>query len=289
MIDSRLDEVLNAVLRLKTDREWGQAKAVLDEALATWPQDQQLHVQLAEVAIAQQNPAQAHASYERALAIGPRTAEVEFAAGTAASAAGKLERAIEHFAAAQAAKPNDHLAPLFLAQVQLKLGELSEAKKNLLLSATLKPDVAITWGTLAEIALRENVVSLAVQHARRARDIEPESPLWRLLEARALKRDNKPSQALALFEGLAATDLLDPPIVQLLSECYGLAGRPKDAAIMFEKLVEADTTRGDLTLQTAQWWERAGDLPKAISWAQRAKFLLVEGAAEMHARLTAPK
>jgi predicted Zn-dependent protease len=254
--------------------------------LLAWPSEQQLHVQLAEVAIAQQRAADAHASYERALAIGPRTFEIECAAGSAASAANKLDRALEHFAAAQAAKPSDHLAPLFLAQVQVKLGQLAEAKKNLLLSATLQPDVAITWGTLAEIALRENVVSLAIQHARRARDLEPQSPLWRLLEARALKRDNKPSQALALFEGMDPADLLDPPIIQLLSECYGLAGRPQDAALLFEKLVAADTTRGDLTLQTAQWHERAQNIPKAIEWSQRAMFLQVEGAQAMYERLT---
>lgn len=287
VVNEKLDATLNAVVRLKTDREWGQAKAVLDEALQTWPTEQQLHVQLAEVFVAMERPGDAHASYERALATGTRTAEIEFAAGTAASAAGKLDRAAEHFAAAQTARPNDYLAPLFLAQVQVKQNQLSEAKKNLLLSATLKPEIAITWGTLAEIALRENVVTLAVQHAQRARDLEPTNALWRLLEARALKRDNKPSQALALFEGMEPADLLEPSIVQLLGECYGLAGRPKDGALMFEKLVSAESTRGDLVLLTAQWWERAGDNAKAMQWAQRAMFMQVDGAEAMYNRLKA--
>jgi protein O-GlcNAc transferase len=286
-VNEKLDAALNAAVRLKTDREWGKAKAVLQEALQTWPAEQQLHIQLAETQVAMEQYADAYASYERALAIGPREAGVEFAAGTAASAANKLDRAAEHFAAAQTAKPTDHLPPLFLAQVQVKQGNLAEAKKNLLLSSRLKPDEAITWGTLAEIALRENVVNLAVQHAQRARDLEPANPLWRLVEARALKRDNKPSQALALFEGMEPADLLDEPIVQLLGECYGLAGRPKDGALMFERLVAAETTRGDLVLQTAQWWERAGDKAKAQSWAQRAMFMQVDGAEAMFNRLKA--
>lgn len=284
--DARIDALVKSIEDLRRNQEWAKAEAILTEAIAANASRQDLHVMLAEVQVGRQDFTAAYASYERALASGPRDPDLEFAAGTAASAAGKPERAAEHYLAAQAARPDNWQTALYLAQVQLKLNQLPEAKKNLLVAVRLRDDLAIGWGTLAEIALRENASSMALQHVQKARALEPEVIHWRIIEGRALKREARPEEALQLFIGLDDAQLLEPGVMGLMGECYGLLKRPGDAATIFSRVADRFGDRGELALQAAQWWERAGDNAKALAYAQRAEYLKIDGAAEMVERLS---
>ena len=193
----KLDDILNTVQSLKRDQQWDKAETLLTSAIARNADEQALYVQYAEVLIGKNQQEQAYEQYEKALAIGPRSAELEFVAGTTASAANRLDRAEEHFGAAQAQNKTDWKPPLFLAQVQVKQSNFAEAKKNLLMATHLKSDLGVAWGTLAEIAMRENDASIALQHIAKARELEPDSVLWRLVQARALKRLGKPQRSTA--------------------------------------------------------------------------------------------
>lgn len=281
----KLDDVLNAVQSLKRDGEWDKAEIVLTSAIGKNAEEQALYVQYAEVLIGKNQQEKAYEQYEKALAIGPRSAELEFVAGTTASAAGRLDRAEEHFGAAQAQNKTDWKPPLFLAQVQVKQNNFAEAKKNLLLATHLKSDLGVAWGTLAEISLRENDANLALQHAMKARELEPESVLWRLVQARALKRLGKPQEALDALAGLDETQRLEPGILAIMGECYGLLRKPGDAAAMFAGMSDRFGDRGELALEAAQWYERAGDTANAKKYAERASFLSVAGASELLERL----
>ena len=88
----QLDDILNAAQSFKRDGEWDKAESLLSSAIAKNAEEQALYVQYAEVFIGKQQPDNAYEQYEKALAIGPRTAELEFAAGSTASAAGRLDR-----------------------------------------------------------------------------------------------------------------------------------------------------------------------------------------------------
>ena len=116
-----------------------------------------------------------------------------------ASTLGKLDAAVSHYTNAQSIDPSAARYPLFLAQVQIKLNKVDEAKANLLRSGRIDPDQAVVWGTLAELAMRENKPGVAQQHIAKARQIEPGVTEWRLIEARALKRSNKPEEAIKLL------------------------------------------------------------------------------------------
>lgn len=281
----KLDDILNAVQSLKRDQQWDKAEALLTSAIAKNAEEQALYVQYAEVLIGKDQQDKAYEQYEKALAIGPRSAELEFVAGTTASAAGRLDRAEEHFGAAQAQNKTDWKPPLFLAQVQVKQNNFAEAKKNLLMATHLKSDLGVAWGTLAEIALRENDASIALQHIAKARELEPDSVLWRLVQARALKRVGKPQEALDALAGLDETQRLEPGILAIMGECYGLLRKPADAAALYAGMSDRFGDRGELALEAAQWFERAGDKENARKYAERASFLSVAGATELLERV----
>jgi tetratricopeptide (TPR) repeat protein len=280
-----LDEILNAAATLKRDGAFNKAESLLREAISRHIAEQRLYVEYAEVLVATRREREAYEQYEKALAAAEGTHAIHLAAGSVASMIGRLDRAAEHFAAAQQADKTDWRAPLFLAQVQMKLSQNPEAMKNLMLAVNLKPDAAIAWGSLAELELRDNKLPLAVQHVAKARELEPASTVWRVLEARILKRENKPDEALALLAGLDAAQRLEPGVLNTMAECLGMLSRPRDAAKLYAEASQAQPLRGDLAMLAAQWNERAGDKAAALTFAKRAAGAGEEHAADMVARL----
>jgi tetratricopeptide (TPR) repeat protein len=269
----KVDQILNAVLPLRTQQEWGKAEAILNEAIRTYPGEQVFYVQLGELLALQRKSKEAHAMFARAIAIGPSDAGIELAAGTVASDAGLTERAMEHYSQAQTLDATNWQAPLFLAQVQARVGKTAEAKKNLMLASQLKPDLAVAWGSLAELLLRENSVGPALQMVAKARTIEPDNVVWRLIEARALKRDNKPEAALQLLIGMDDAAKLQPGVLPLMGECFGLMNRPMDAAKQFGQVSDRFADKAELAVEAARWYQRAGDAAQAKKYAQRAQYL----------------
>jgi predicted Zn-dependent protease len=289
---SKVADIIAAAEKLRLQGDTAQSETVLRTAAREYATDQSLQIALAELLIekAGHAPTQADAnlirtdaysSYERALAIGPRDPKLEFVAGTLAAKLGNLPRAVEHYSSAQAADATDARFPLYLAQVQISLKQDLEAKANLLLAAKLSPDNPVVWGTLADIAVRENKIPIALQHIRRARELEPRSVLWRVIEARALKRDNKPEEALQLLIGLDANERLEPGVAQVMAESYGMLSKFNEAADVYAAASAANPTDGVIALEAARWLKAAGRTKEAREHADRAAILGVEGAREI--------
>jgi tetratricopeptide (TPR) repeat protein len=281
----RLDGILNAARDLLRTGEHAKADAVLAAAIEQYPREQVLLLARAELLAGAKRAEEAYALYARALEVGPREGEIEFAAGTVASMAGKHEAAAEHYRAAQVKMPRDHRPPLYLAQVQVRLRQTDAAKANLVLAGTINPEVAVTWGTLADLELAAGDSALALQHVRRARDLEPRVTLWRVIEARALKRDGRPEEAIQVLQGVDPAERFEPAVLTLMGECLGLLRRPGEAAAIYVAAAEHDAGNPRLALEAALWLERAGERARAAEWAQRAKLLGAQGADAALARL----
>jgi len=277
--------ILQTAEKLRAQGDGKKAEAMLRTASQAHPNDQSLAIGLAEFLVADRQLEDAYASYARALAIGPPDAVLEFAAGTVANMLGRSTQAIEHYSAAQSADKSDPRYPLYLAQIQAKENLVTEAKANLLIAAKLDPDNAVVWGTLADLSLRANQASLALQHVRKARALQPEATVWRVIEARALKRENKPEEALGVLIGLSPNQRLEPGVLQTMAECYGLIGDNEAAAGLYAAATQAEPMDGALTLEHALWVERAGRPDDALKIAERAALLLAKGAPEVVARL----
>lgn len=288
-LSQRIDAVLNAATTLTRDTKYSQAQAVLLQAAQEFPTEQRIQQELGNVYLAQQQVDNAYQAYSKALQIGPATAALELMAGSAANMSDRLEEAESHFLAAQKSDPSDFKATIFLAQVQIKQEKHDAAKANLLIASKLKPEAALPWGNLAEIALRENKLEIAKQHIAKARELDPVANIWRIIEARILKRDNKPQQALEILIGLPEEEQFEPVILETMLQCYGMLSRPADAAKLASRASDANPARGDLAMQAAQWCERANDVPGALEMASRARDCGETGAEDFIKRLSQPK
>ena len=267
--------------------EFTAAIARLEKAIISAPKHQGLRLKLAEALIHNAQSAAALMQLEEALSIGPESPALHFDTATVAAAAGKPEQAIKHYEIAQTKSPTDSRIPLYLAMVRLKQGEDAKAQAALIRAVTLAPDLAEGWGTLADIALRANSLDLAQQHVTKARTLQPESPQWKLVDARIKKRSNFPRAAAELLMTLPDDQRLTFPVLQTLSECFGLISRNDLAAEQYTLAAERDRTSGTLSFKAAQWQLKAGHLEKARDLATAAKRLGAQGADDLLAQLDA--
>lgn len=268
-------EILRSAGVLLQQGEYAKAGAVLAPAVEAVPTDQDLRLAYAEALLGQREFVKSHDQFLAAIAIGPDAAQIRFDAGGVAHAAGLLEDAEEHYWHAQSLDPTDARFPLYLAQIQRKLGKIEEAKKNLLIAARLDPSLDIAWGVLADIALGENNLSIARTHIARARTLAPENLQWRIIESRIERRDNHPEKAVALLTGLTPEQRAQQPMVlREMALCCGLMEQPLEAAELYTDAVSVlpseAPTRGELLREAAVWYERAGMIDEAIVYASRA-------------------
>ncbi|RMD63098.1 MAG: tetratricopeptide repeat protein [Planctomycetota bacterium] len=270
-----VDKALQAARTWLDHGQPDKAERILRATLEQAPSDPQVQALLAETLLAQGKMRDAKVAYEAAIASSSEPdAKLHFAAGLVASELGELEEAANHFRAAQSLDPADPQAPVYLAAVERSLGNLEAAKAALLRAVKLAPDEAQPWGQLAEIALQENKLSLALQHIRKARALQPEAVVWRLIEARILRRDNRPEEAVRLLLALGREEILrNPAVLEELGRCYGLLKRPGEAAQLYADAAERKPDDAQLLLETARWWKRAGVADAARVYASRAAAL----------------
>ena len=305
---------LAAAAAYQRDGEFAKAGAILQKLAEDAPTDQRVRLAYAQALIGQGQHARALEQYaaaisvdssagltiapsssggptpEKQIARNPRLAQLHAEAATCAVKAGLIPQAVDHYSMAQSMDPENPRYPLFLAMVQLKLpGEDNEsaAVASLLRAAHLQPDLAEAWGTLAEIELRRNRVDLASQHLDKAIQFQPEQPKWRIVQARIFNRQGKPDQAVSVLSSLDEQTRAGKPVLQLMSESYGLLSRPADAAAMYESAARKTPTDPDLWYQAALWFQRAGDKARAAKAAQTASMLGSEPAKDLAQSLAA--
>ena len=281
-----VEQVLQAARALADDGREGEADAVLTSAVEQFPDDQPLRVALAEVCLQREQRERAYEQYLEALRIGPRDSALEFAAGSLASTLGDRESAAGHYQAAQSADPTNPKYPLYLAQMQLKLNRFTEASASLLYVIKLDPDEAWAHGTLADLSLRDNNASLAQRHAERARELDPENPVWVVVLAKALKRQGEAERALLLMRTLPDTTLLSSPAIDTYAECCGAMKLPLEAADAYRRALVNDRNNAAYAMNAALWYERAGDTENALGYARLARSLGNESAEALVERLS---
>ncbi|HYE01973.1 MAG TPA: tetratricopeptide repeat protein [Phycisphaerales bacterium] len=280
------DTALEAAAKARQAGDFRAADGILTEAIGHDATDERLHLARAEALLALGDYAGAYRQYQSAIALsGSQGAPaLHFQAGTLATKAGLPDRAVEHYAMAMQGDAHNADYPLYLAMVQLKLGRTDEALANLARAARLDPDRAEAWGTAAQVYLARGKDELALQMVRRATALEPALGRWRLVEAKALKRLNEPQEAAALLLGLDEAQRRSPEILGVLGECYGLLGKPGEAALAYaEAFARAPEpeVRAALAYQAALWFHRAGQPEEADRFARSAAGLGHEPARQL--------
>ncbi len=247
------------------------ANALLVKLVERYPNDHEAHSLFAESLLELGEPGAALIQYERAIEIGPDFAALRFAAGSAANMAGDPVTAEIHFHQAQSMDNASSQYPLYLGTVQRNLGKNVEAQASLIRAVKIDPDLANAWGQLADMALEENKLSLASQHIAKARTLQPGNVNWRLIEARILRRQNKPENAARLLMAVESSErLTNPMILREIGLCFGMLSRPDDAAELFAQAVEIRPDDPELLYEAALWHERSERQDRAIGYASHA-------------------
>jgi len=264
-----------------TAGDFAKAEVILRDAVQRHSADQDLRLLFAQTLIGLQRSADALAQMDAAIAIGPALAAIHFDAGTIAARAADLPAAVKHYTLAQSKDAKNPRIPLFLAMVQIRTNDQTGATASLLRVTHLDPGIAEAWGTLAELMLQQNAPTVAIQNARKARELQPEQIRWRLVEAKALNRVNLPEESAALLTGVSDQASRDPRVLTTLSECFGLLKKPANAAAAWSRAADAEPSNAEFAYQAAVWWQRAGDVEAAKKRAGDAARLGHVAAGEM--------
>lgn len=268
-----IEEILGAVQVYVQNQQFAQATTVLESAASQYPADQEIRLSLGDLYMHQKQYAKAYDQFIAGIEIGPSTAAAEFTAGTLANMLDRLELAEAHYSASMRMDPNNPDTPIYLAAIQMKMNRLADAKVNLAIASRIAPDRARIYAMRSEIAMRENKVTIALEQIRKARASEPLVLAWVIQEARVLKREGNPEEAINLLAALPTDQLEQRESAYVLAECYGMVGRPGDAASRLMDVAAKHPDDPKLAFEVAKWIERAGDRDAAIQWARKAHTL----------------
>lgn len=189
---------------------------------------------------------------------------------------------------AQAVEPGEARYPLYLAMVQIRRGEEDAGGASLLRAVRLKPDLPEAWGTMAELELKHNRVNLAAQHLESALRLQPGELRWRLVQARILNRQDKPAEAATVLLALSEAERGRVEVLGLLSESYGLLGKPREAGEAYARVFKGSPDKPELAYQAALWFEKAKETGRAREMARAAGMMGHADARELEVRLATP-
>lgn len=265
-----IEEILGAAQVYVRNQDLDSAQQVLEGAVATYPNDQELRLGLGDLYMLRGQLGMAYEQYLAGIEIGPESWAAQFTAGTLANTLGQPEIAEVHYLSAMRLDPSNPETPLYLASIQMKLNKLSEAKASLAIASKLAPESPRAYAMRAEIAMRENKPTIALEQVRRAREIEPYALGLVLLEAKALRRMGEAQQAVDLLTALPLEQAITPEAVTQLADCLGMLGRADDAAARVMDAAERQPADASLKFDAALWLQRAGRQDEAVEWATRA-------------------
>jgi tetratricopeptide (TPR) repeat protein len=297
---------LEAAATYQRERKFPEAVAILTKLSEQSPTDRAVRIAFAQALIGQEKYADAYKQYEAAISLSEGggkpirkptdpdpgaapvgmkrdtvLAELQFEAGTCANMAGLADRAEEHYWMAQMLNAAEGKYPLCLAMMQIRKNDGAAAGASLLRAVKINPDLAEAWGTMAELELKKNQLSLAAQHIQVARKLQPEVSRWRIVQARVLNRQGDAEQAAAILQALPSSQRADRAILELQAESYGLMQKPRMAAEMYEQAGNLVPTDAEIAYAAALWYQRAGDTAKATQLAQKAAMLGHDGGKEL--------
>ncbi|MCK4872064.1 MAG: tetratricopeptide repeat protein [Phycisphaerales bacterium] len=268
--EAKIREILEAASQRLSAGQYGPAQRMLEETIAQYGQRAQFYELLYQAHLGQGRFEEAYSTMQAAINLGEATAEMHDAAAMAANRSGYIEEAAQHYALAASIDQQNPKYPLYRAQILIKLGQFDEARRYLLVAATLDPQQEYAWGTLAQLALRDNRPNVALQYIAKARAVNPHRTIWMIEQSKAHRRNQEPERGVMLLSGLPPAQLDEPGVLSELAMCFAMLDRPIDAALAWADHSERSPNDWQAAIQTAEWFQRAGEHAQAIHYAQVA-------------------
>ncbi len=212
----------------------------------------------------------AAAAYARAAAAPDASAGLLNAAGVTAQSAGDLESAIPLFLAAERKEPGNPQHPLFAGLALHQAGKLAEARLALARAAALDPRSPWPIAALSAIALEGGDPARALELAREARALSPQTDTLRVAESKALRKLGRHREVLTLLLALDKESRLTEAVTWEIAAAHTALDDKVAAARAWGAFAEVDASPAS-ALEAAKHWGAAGDPVQAESWRTVAR------------------
>lgn len=216
-----------------------------------------------QVLLAMQRRSEAYEQFRLSLGIDARQAEIELLAGTIAEAEGNLDRAIQHYAAANSIAAQNPRYRTFLANAYLSRGDRSKARETLLEALQLDSNYHKAHAVFANFYAEDGKLDMALNFIAKAIDHTPIAERdaqvdYLRLQATLLRRDNRPLESLQILtESLTEAEQAQRKSAEGLAATWGMLGEPAKAAEAWERAWRADPGRLEYGVDAALWRIRA--------------------------------
>ena len=190
--------------------------------------------QQGQAAIASQQWEAADASYEQAIRLAPRNANLRIDSGAVLTKLGRLPEAIAAYREALRIAPRNMRAEIGLAQAYRGVPNFEEAKHILEISSREHPRAPAPLATMGDLEIQLQAYDEAIAHLKSAVGLAPANVATRNLLAAAYKAKGDEANALVELQKVLAHDQENALALYLQSEIY------------------SDQTRDDLALRGAR-------------------------------------
>ena len=209
-----------------------QAKQELERLATNGEAYQPAFTSLMDVYLTEGNSAQANALLEQAKVRWPENGMVWYYEGQNQENAGNFDAAREAYSKALTSDANNVEFHYQLARLELKSGRTEAARWELNQALALSPDDNRLWKLMGYISEKQNNTEAASEYYKRALNPDAMINYGRLLE-----KQNKPDEAMAVYQAAENLASDDPDILFNLGMIYSGMKRKDRAESMLKKYI----------------------------------------------------
>ncbi|MBL1217859.1 MAG: hypothetical protein D8M59_10235 [Planctomycetes bacterium] len=267
-----IEDALDAASQYMNTDHLPEAETILKALIAKYPDHPDVLRQMSGLHMLFARTVPACECFDHMLELHGGSAADYHHAGVLANMIGNLDLSRQRFETACRMNPSEPEHFKYLAMIEMKQYDYAAAKAHLVQAATMNDADEVIWGTLGEIAFLENHLDIGMQHTKKARALNPANLKWRLIEARILRRQNKPDEAITLLSALTKPDSVEQGVINEIALCWAMKGDPLHAAQIHIDYVNSNARnrRVDSPLAAARYLMQADDLGQARVWVQNA-------------------
>jgi arylsulfatase A-like enzyme/Tfp pilus assembly protein PilF len=231
--DQRLTELVR-------QEDYDGARSLCERMLRERPLYVAGHLQMARIALAQDEPSSAKDAYLRAIELDSENLDAHFGLAGTLRVLGEPDEAVPHFRRAIEIRPDFIEAKASLAEVLADQGHLDEAATLLGEVATVEPESVKSIAKLGVVRVKQGKLDEAIEHFREALRIEPERAEVRIWLGVALREQGQTEDAVAELQAALQSD----PKLALAHDELGVTlkrqGRLEEAAYAHRQALTID-------------------------------------------------
>jgi len=210
----------------------------------------------------------AYDQFRLSLKLDPAQSQVHLLAGSICVQQDHLDDAEHHYLEAIGLEPTNIRFRIHLAQCWVQQQRLEEARRQLMTVLRYDSSHHLAYAMLSDVYLSENKKVLAMNQIIKALEATPltdrdDQINYLRRKAAILRRQNKPSESLQVFEQLSELERLDPDVIAEIATSLSMQGRFQEAALLYESTLRQVPTDWRLAAGAADWWIKAGQHDKA--------------------------